>query len=85
MIRINKANAVFVNASNEKDGKFIGFVGGVNDPELNEYTLKVNSGNYAPVAGHIRLRKHDNGEEWAILIPMVGAGFGYGSDNIIRS
>lgn len=81
MIRINKASAVFVNASSEKDGKFIGFVGDVNDSELNEYKLKANSGKYAPVVGHIRLRTHENGTEWGI----VNANTFTGADNILRS
>lgn len=81
MIRINKANAVFVNASNAKDGQFIGFIGSVNNADLNEYNLKVNSGKYAPVVGHIRLRTHENGTEWGIVQSENYAG----ADNILRS
>lgn len=81
MIRINKASAVFVNASSEKDGKFIGFVGDVNDPELNEYKLKANSSKLAASKGTIRLRTHENGTEWGIVDTDTFTG----ADNILRS
>ena len=81
MIRINKALAVFVNATNAKDGKFIGFVGDVNNSELNEYKLKVNSSKLAASTGTIRLRTHENGTEWGIVDTDTFTG----ADNIVRS
>lgn len=82
MIRINKASGVFVNATNAKDGTFIGFVGErLADAGDREYKLKVNSGKYAPVVGHIRLRTHENGTEWGIVDTDTFTG----ADNIVRS